>query len=146
MPVYLEQVQGLLWRFRGQADIELNGGPRWFPRQENWTLVTFRAELRFVTGHILDVTDDFDRKSDHSRQWRRKFAYYFGDPAGGTIFLLDTHGLFGSACHLHLDEDTRLESGDPRLNGFVPDTIEMAAICRFVQDHFEQRPFPWVRA
>lgn len=120
-------------------------GPRSFPAKNDRTIIILRARIRFESGHLLDISDDFLIES--SGEWARKFAYYFGAPNGDErqrIFLFDNHGLFGAAEHLDLGSDERLCAGDPRLNGFSPENIDVSDVCGFLDLYFEGNPFPWV--
>jgi hypothetical protein len=108
--------------------------------------VQFSASVIFIGGHILQITDNFSRKSSSSAGWTRKFSYFFGKPNADEmerIFLFDTHGLYGAEGHRHLDNNERLLAGDPRLNGFSPDNIDIIDICGFLDLYFDEGPFPW---
>jgi len=122
-------------------------GPRFSPRGENWTVVVFTAYVTFHDGSVLDITDNFSRKSPVSQDWTRKFSYFFGTPNGDEIdrvFLFDTHGLYGAQGHMHLPNNERLLEGDARLNGFSPHNVDILDICEFIDDHFDGKLFPWV--
>jgi len=111
-------------------------------------MTDFRAEVRFESGHLLDILDNFLIEPSRNN-WHRNFAYYFGvpnDPQRERIFLFDCHGQFGAEPHLDLDDGERLFAGDPRLNGFSPRDIEIRDVLAFVDLYFDQKPFPWVAA
>jgi hypothetical protein len=143
---YLDRVVNtLLDKTNENAEVDIQG-PRRFPGRFNRVLVIFRARVRFGSGHILDIADDFLIEPSGDK-WTRCFAYFFGMPHGDEmerVFLFDTHGLYGAAAHLDLGEDERLFAGDPRLNGFAPDNIDVFDICRFIDLYFDEQPFPWV--
>lgn len=46
--------------------------------------------------------------------------------------------------HLHPDNEERLFAGDPRLNGFSPENIDIMDVCAFVDLYFKGSPFPWI--
>jgi hypothetical protein len=122
-------------------------GPRSFPSKNNRTIIILRARIRFESGQLLDISDDFLIES--SGEWSRRFAYYFGASNSDErqrIFLFDNHGLFGAAEHLDLGSDERLYVGDPRLNGFSPENIDVTDVCGFLDLYFDGIPFPWAES
>lgn len=146
---YFDHVENLIWRKNDEnARVDITG-PRWLPRKNNWEVVTFRAVVRFEDGHILDLADNFSIDSSAADGWIRKFSYFFGAPEGDQpprIFLFDTHGLYGVGGHLHPDDDERLSVGDPRLNGFSPENIDIMDVFEFTNAYFDGRRFAWVAA
>jgi hypothetical protein len=146
VPQYLDQVERLIWGKNNEnAEVDI-WGPAWYPSRDNWKFVTFKARVRFETGHIFEILDKFSRKSLSGNKWTRQFSYFFGiveDNEAKRIFLFDTHGLYGVGGHLHPDDDERLMAGDPSLNGFSPEDIDIIDCCGFVDLHFNGDPFPW---
>ncbi|MGA8229836.1 MAG: hypothetical protein WB795_00025 [Candidatus Acidiferrales bacterium] len=143
---YLEQAKNILLN-KNNENAEVNiSGPRRFARRDDRVPVIFRAKVRFASGHLLDLSDDFLIEPT-GEEWTRKFSYFFGETRDGKmerIFLFDTHGVFGSAAHLDLDNEERISTGDPKLNGFVPDNIDIMDVCRYVDLYFANQKFPWI--
>jgi hypothetical protein len=143
---YLDQVVNiLLAKSNENAVVDING-PRRLRRKDNRVAVIFRARVKFESGHVLEISDDFLIEPSGDR-WTRSFSYFLGMPHDeemDRIFLFDTHGLYGEAAHLDLGNDERLSTGDPRLNGFEPDNIDVTDICRFIDLYLDGQPFPWV--
>jgi hypothetical protein len=142
---YLDRVQTLLYAKNNEhAAVDIRG-PRWFPRGVDWNRVMFSARIRFNSGQILAITDNFRREL--ADEWTRQFSYFFGVPKDDEmerIFLFDTHGLFGGKGHFHPEDDERLMAGDPRLNGFSPENIDITQVLEFIDLYFDGKPFPWV--
>jgi hypothetical protein len=142
---YFARVETLLYaKTNANATVDIRG-PRWYPRGVDWKLVIFSARIRYSGGQVLEVSDSFLRESPD--EWTRKFSYYFGVPKDDEmerIFLFDTHGLFGGQEHFHPEDDERLMAGDPRLNGFSPEDIDITQALEFINLYFEGKPFPWV--
>jgi hypothetical protein len=141
---YLDHVVDTLLAKRNEnAEVDIDG-PRRVRRKDNRDVVIFRAKVTLESGHILKIGDDFliEPAGD---EWKRNFSYFFGlrlDDEIERIFLFDTHGLYGAA-HLDLGDDERLFTGDPKLNGFAPDNIDVMDVCGFIDLHLDGRPFPW---
>jgi hypothetical protein len=135
VPQYLDRVANLIWGKNNEnAGVDITG-PRLSPRGNDWTVAVFGAKVRFGGGEILEITDNFSRESPWHEGWTRKFAYFFGRTVAGEmerIFLFDTHGLYGAQGHLHIGPDERIYAGDPRLNGFSPENVDITDVCRFV--------------
>jgi hypothetical protein len=141
---YLERIQHMLLDKRNEnAEVDISG-PRWLPSKDGRELVTLRATVRFATGHVLEVSENF-LIAPSGNEWSRKFSYYFGRPDSDEerIFLFDNHGVFGAAAHLDLGDDERLSGGDPRLNGFEPGNVDVTELFEYLDLYFDGQPFPW---
>jgi hypothetical protein len=146
VPEYLARVETLIYaKTKEHATVEISG-PRWFPRGVDWILVTFSAIIRFNGGQVLKISDHFKRTSPDG--FTRNFSYFFGAPRDGDmerIFLFDNHGLFGGKEHFHPEDEERLHVGDPRLNGFSPEDIDITNVLKFIDLYFDDKAFPWIR-
>lgn len=106
----------------------------------------FSAIVRFDGGQVLKVSDKFLRESPDAAT--RNFSYYFGVPKNDEmerVFLIDNHGFFGGAEHFHPENDERLETGDPRLNGFSPEDTDVTNVLEFIDLYFDNKTLPWNR-
>jgi hypothetical protein len=143
---YLDRVTNMLLDKRNEnATVDING-PRWISQKNNRVAVVFGARLEFESGHVLEISDDFLIEASGD-EWSRKFAYFFGAPNGDErerIFLFDNHGFFGAAAHLDLGNDERLYAGDPGLNGFSPENVDIMDVCGFLDLYFDGSSLPWV--
>lgn len=143
---YLDRIGNLLFALNNQGAVVNISGPDYFPRGISWNIAKFRAQVRYESGHVLDVMECFKKESPN--KFPRKFSYYFAEPVGddpGRIFLFDCHGIFDGKEHFHPEDDLRLEAGDLRLNGFSPRDIDLDDVLGFVDMHFSKKPFPWVQ-
>lgn len=143
---YLDRVVNMLLDKKNEnATVDIHG-PRRIPHKDGKLALLLRATVLFDSGHLLDVTDDFLIEASGDK-YSRKFAYYFGAPNGNErerVFLFDNHGLFGAAPHLDLGNDERLYAGDPKLNGFSPNDVDILDVCAFLDLHFDGKLFPWI--
>jgi hypothetical protein len=147
---YLARIESLIFaKNKENATVEIRG-PKWLPggAGADWVLVSFSAHVTFSGGQVLEITDNFSRTSADT--WKRKFSYFFGAPkdGGGTerIFLLDSHGFYGGPEHLHPENDERLMEGNPKLNGFSPNDVDLTEVLGFIDLYFDGKQFPWVLA
>ena len=142
---YLDRAENMLLDKRSDnATVDIDR--RRFPARGNRTVVLFRARVAFESAHLLMISDHFLIEPS-GEKWSRKCSYFFGAPNGDEIerlFLFDNHGEFGHVAHLDLGNDERLYEGDPRLNGFSPEDVDIIDICGFIDQHFNGHPFPWV--
>jgi len=143
---YLDHAVDILMAKNNEnAKVDIQG-PRFQPRGDHWRVAIFSATVVFESGHKLEISDNFERTVRDG--WDRTFAYYFGlsTEQEPSIFLFDNHGFFGGEEHLHLADGERLRTGDPRLNGYEPNNVDITEVLRLVDLHFNNDPFPWTQA
>lgn len=139
---HFELVNGVLSTDRGRFEIEENE-LRVETDWDNWSIITWRATIRFSAGHVLAVAEMYKRDSDGSIG--NSFGYHLMDDQKQCIFRFDTHGecvAIGEPCHVHLGEEL-FENGDPRLCGYSLQGVDFFEAYKLSHMVFKSERLPW---
>ncbi len=111
---------------------------------QNWYVIQWRATIRFLSGHELEVLELYRRTADSIL---KSVSYHFMDDVGKCIFRFDTHGhevALATPCHIHLGEtEETFENGHGRLCGFSLETVDFLEAFRLAHSKINSNRLPW---
>lgn len=111
-----------------------------------WSLIVWKANILFYSGHRLEILECYSRKL--GGKVLKCLKYQFMDGQKRLIFRVDTHGTtvpLEESCHIHVggtDEEIT-ESCDPRLGSLRLEKINFLDVFRLVHCHLKDRKLPW---